>query len=367
MKTTNLVRSIARFWPGKTSAPARFGPGQTDPPAAPPRRGYTLIELVGALALMAIIAAMVTPVVVNQTEIAAVNAETTSLATLNTALVYQVQHNFQIPSATNWAATLGQWLGMPISSVATNANGFQRIYVYDTNGFGSFTLPYTQTTGLTSLPASIRLMLVTSMSTNVPDASGPLSTTEFNAVWNTMPGNIPATWTTNWHGNAGDLLIQRVNLLPLFNHVVLSAVDTNVFGNFVVQSGTNYSAPVYVLTNSPSANWYFQGTVLALYDTNGPASWISSTTIYTNTSAIQTSQTYITCQKSFKTCSTDSNDYNASYHGDSCQAVSDCFDSFILHYNSWCNQGFATGGNSACNQLNQDLNQMNNITYNMCQ
>jgi len=121
-----------------------------------------------------------------------------------------------------------------------------------------------------------------------------------------------------------------------------------------------------------SANsWVFEDQAwrgeLMGWGTNGPASWISSTTIYTNTSAIQTSQTYITCQKSFKTCSTDSNDYNASYHGDSCQAVSDCFDSFILHYNSWCNQGFATGGNSACNQLSQDLNQMNNITYNMCQ
>jgi len=420
MKTKILSQFYARFRPAKSvaggPAPEPFkGAGDPAQPAtAPPetaygptgvlgRLGYTLIELICALAIMVILAAMLVPVAVSQIEIAAVNAETTSLATLNSGLVFGVQHNFQIPCATNWAPVLAQWLGLPATGITTNARGYQRIYVYDTNGFGSLALPYTQTIGLASLPANPRLMLVSSISTNLPDASGPLSTAEFNAIWNTAPGNIPYTWTTNWHGKGADLLIQRINLMPLFDQVILSAVDTNIFGNFVVMSGTNSTTPIYVLTNSPSTNFYIQGTVIGLYDTNnpptqnlesqyvvhacnswvfedqawrgelmgwgtnGPASWLSATLIFTNTTVSQVAQTYITCQKSFKGCQTDYNDGYANYNGDSCQAVSDCFDSFILHYNSWCHQGFSTGGNSACNQLNQDLNQCKSITQNMCQ
>jgi prepilin-type N-terminal cleavage/methylation domain-containing protein len=394
----------------------------------PARAGFTLIEFVGVMAIMAILAASVIGTVVNQMTNAMVTTEATNLSTMNQALVTEILHTYQIPGASNWATSLGSWLLMPSTGVTTNASGFVRGYYYDTNGFGSITLPYTQTNGAPTFPANPRIMMVSSLDGNLPDASGPLSTSEFNAVWNTPANGLPASWTnaSSARLTGPRLLIQRINLLPLFKQVILSAVDTNDFGGFTVQSGTNpITACSFVLTNAPSSAWYLLGTSIGLYDTNynvalqncntnlesqyvvvnnisyvfeahawrglltgwgayGPAPLFLTPMTVTNTdsitnlilvtttvatyttnyiNAVAVAQNYTSQCHNFTTCGNNShNSWHSSDCGESCQS---CCDNFMSDYNSWQRQG--CGGGCTYNNICNDCKTLCDMCGNLSQ
>ena len=300
MKPTNQTRITPRCLPGNHGAgddgPTVLRPQDPSGPAR--RRGFTMIEMIGVLAILAILASMVAqPVISNLTQ-AAVTAEYGNLATLNTALVTGVEHNFTIPGGATWVTNLSSWLMMAPINVATNANGYPRAYVYDLAGFGSIaSLPYTQQNGLANFPTNARVVIVSAMDAYLPPqlTNGPLDTANFNAIWNTSPGSLPNApiWSgTNYSGKGANLVIQSVNLQPLFKQVILSAVDTNDFGGFSVQSGSvaNTVPSVSTLPASTAANfvplfsavnaWYMIGTVINLYDTNNPATTLNLETQY---------------------------------------------------------------------------------------
>jgi hypothetical protein len=316
MKPIKRVGLISQYWPEAkklAGPPVVSGLSEASvagelPPAASRRGGYTIIEFIGVLAIMAILVSMLIPVVLNDLDAAAVTAETANLTTIQNALVFEITHNFEIPGTNEWAPILANSLMIPTGSVTRNARGYNRAYVWDTGGFAGLSLPYFQTNGLAAVPGDPRLMIISSISTNVPIGSGGMDSNDFTAIWNTLPGNIPSSWNTSsnvWNGNAGDLIIQRVNLQPLFCRVVLNAIDTNDFGSVTIQSGLNTSYFMCILTNSlnttnalatvwnlaggllstlgaatltgpaPTSQvpqaftaWYIQGTVLNLYDTN---------------------------------------------------------------------------------------------------
>jgi len=282
---------------------------------------------------------------------------------------------------------------------------------------------------VSTFPANPRIMIVSSLDGNLPDASGPLSTTEFNAVWNTAANGLPSTWTgTNCAKLTGPhLVIQRINLLPLFKQVVLSAVDTNAFGGYTVQSGTNpITACAYVITNAPVNNWYLLGTALGLYDTNynaaagncnlnlesqyvvvnnasfvfeeaawrglltgwgafGPAPLYLTPMTVTNTdsvtnlilvtttvtsyttnyvNAVAVAQNYTTQCHSF--CNLGNNNTHNYYHSGDCgQACQSCCDNFMSDYNSWQCQG--CGGGCTYNNICNDCKTLCDMCGNLSQ
>jgi hypothetical protein len=99
----------------------------------------------------------------------------------------------------------------------------------------------------------------------------PASTNEFNAIWNAGEGSLPAgsPWT-GWSG-AGDLKIQRLNLAPLFVHIVLTsyasfdASSNRVEGRFSIDGGALTNAPDTIVNPIGRDTYFLQNSALNLY------------------------------------------------------------------------------------------------------
>ena len=249
-----------------------------------PQRAFTLIELVGTLAVLAILAATLLPVLVSRTDKAVADQEKATLQTFATALQNNILRNRYIPGSNDWAANLAIEVGANVASVSTNAVLLPRYYLIDpalqigTNAAG--TLPYAQSnlfkaiaaTGQMAPPASPRLMIVSSTATRLPatiiSGSGTPSSTVFSNLWN-WSGNSatpPAGWPANWNNRGYDLQVQRINLAPLFVHLMLNNYPFNasVLGQYAIdQLATNQAFSNPANTNDVDA-YFLQNTLLGL-------------------------------------------------------------------------------------------------------
>src|SRR5947209_7865556 len=121
--------------------------------STPLRRAFTLIELIGVLAILAIIAALLFPLVIKRVDRAAWTKEVTDLGAISNALTLQIIRSKNIPNQTTWAQAVGKWVSRPVSLITTTPRGFTRSFLIDPNlSLPGFSLAYTQTNnvGLTN-------------------------------------------------------------------------------------------------------------------------------------------------------------------------------------------------------------------------
>ena len=232
-----------------------------------PLRAFTLLETVGVMAVIAILAAVIVPVVIKRVDLAAYSAEQANLGNFTNALTQQILLNKNIPSQATWSSAVANWLSLPLSSITNNARRNARAYLIDTGGWLT-AAGYTQTTnGTTAATNSARVMFVSSVGSALPASllsSTPISTTDFNVIWNTSAGQVP-TNSFSWTGAKGaDLLIQRMNLQPLFYQLILNNLDANP--NLACFTADANSSPIPVTNMFMS--YYFDGTVLGLCSSN---------------------------------------------------------------------------------------------------
>ncbi len=228
--------------------------------------GFSLVEMVGVLAIIALLAAALVPVVMKQMDQAALTKETADLRVMSAALQSSILATKTIPTYTNWAPAVSSFAAMSLASVTNTSRGYARAFLIDPNlQIGGAGLPYTQTTNsCTNAPVSARALIVGTLARALPVASGILSSNAFNDLWNTPKGTKPSTWTT-WAGNGQDLVIQRINLAPLFHRVILNNGAVGGTGYFSIDAGGPLAVP------PGAAGWnayYLDGTALGLYDTN---------------------------------------------------------------------------------------------------
>ncbi len=231
------------------------------------RAAFTLIEMVGVLAVVLILASVVFSTTVRQVTLIAGQQESTNLQGYATALQHSALRNRYVPGATDWDAVIAAELGLARSTVSTNACGWPRVFLSDPNlqiGLnGNGTLPYAQTnfpngsvvTNAAGVipPVNPRLVIVSSLGPPLPS----LTSADFTALWNVADGAKPAVspWTT-WTGSGDDLRIQRINLSPLFVRLTLS----NCFPTNRVALDT--------ITNFVTGNldgYFLQSTVVGLW------------------------------------------------------------------------------------------------------
>src|SRR6266568_5854032 len=133
-------------------------------------RAFSLIEMIGVLAVIAILAAALAPSLVRQMDKTAGDQESAALKSFGDALQQSIMRNRYIPSATDWASTVATELGVDTTAVTDSPRRQQRFFLIDPNltiaGAG---LPYTQTSaGSASKPVSPRVMILSSVGTALP-------------------------------------------------------------------------------------------------------------------------------------------------------------------------------------------------------
>ena len=229
------------------------------------QRGFSLIELVGVLAVLAILAAVLAPALLKQTDKVVADRETATLQSFGDAIQRSILRTRGIPSDSNWTNIVAIELGMNVSDVATNPRGQRRAFLIDTNGFSPLSLPYSQGySGAIANPPSPRLMIVSSLGAGLPSAvpnTPRPSTTDFNALWSAAPGTVSGSLWTGWGGKPADVVIQRINLSTLFVGLSLGSNQSPSRCYYSIDSQLNPN-PVAL----PVTNYFLVNSVLGLFN-----------------------------------------------------------------------------------------------------
>ena len=236
-----------------------------------PRRGreaFSLIEIVGVLAVVTIAMLALTPALLKQIDLAAKGSETAALQTIMSGLHDYVCANRRIPAATTFAQDMAAQLGWLLSAVNSNARGNPRCYLVDPAlliGNPAQTLPYVQGINGALPTVSPRVMLVSSLGAALPasvTSGAATNAATFDQVWSSADDAPPTGWTGG--GNWADIRIQRLNLDPLFVPVILNN-DSPTVGHYSIDNTNNHVA----LPSIPFSPYLIVGTKLGLHATDG--------------------------------------------------------------------------------------------------
>jgi prepilin-type N-terminal cleavage/methylation domain-containing protein len=250
-----------------------------------PQRAMTLIEMIGVLTVIAILAGAIIPAALRILDRLASEKETATLRSLGDALKSGILKSRAIPnpgSWSSWASFVATNAGLDVGSVTNTPRNRARIMMVDYGGWLSTNLPYAQpVSGSPSFPGGARFMMVSTMAGSLPVTNGMNNPTEFAGLWNCADRVVPSTgvWA-GWQGKAEDVKVQRIDLTSLFVNLALSTYTSATNGQF----STSGSLPP---TNAPYGNgtsgYFLQGTTLQLYSMSSSGIYVLDHTQMLNT------------------------------------------------------------------------------------
>jgi type II secretory pathway pseudopilin PulG len=236
--------------------------------------------MIGVLAIIAIVAAILTPNLARRISRANGDKEDAALAVLADGLIRSVRTLQTIPGANSWTTNIATQTGLSVNEVryvnpADTASA--RVYLLHpsftpTNTSGTDPL-WTQGTSGAASVTNAKIIIVSShkSSLTLPVSSGRASSTAaFDAIWdwnfNPTTKAPPSGWTGSWTNNGEYLHVQRVNLAPLFHLATFSNLHhpTN-YPYYQIGSATASS----MSSTSILSAYYLEGSMLRVYFTNG--------------------------------------------------------------------------------------------------
>ncbi len=250
-------------------------------------KGFSLLETIGVLAIMAIFAAVVTPNVVKQIQAARQDAEEESISRLADGLSNYVLENRIIPQSGygigTWSASIASQTDLPDQDVYQNDLNCARRYWFDPstniNGLSGGSGLYNQntvtaanlagyTTGSTAAPpVNPRAMIISDTISGCTNNINGVADTDanFNAVWNQASSPLV---------ESKSLKINRINFSQLFKTVTLSnEVPITLPAAFQYKLEGQAGNTTINITSPSSPNIVsfnvIDGTTLYLYDQSG--------------------------------------------------------------------------------------------------
>jgi prepilin-type N-terminal cleavage/methylation domain-containing protein len=363
--------------------PRSGGSVQMRPPGhAPVCRAFTLIEMIGVLAIVAILATIIVSTTTRRLDIAAANLESTTQVRYAAALQASILRNRYIPGTNNWdwATNIAMELGVNTASVTNNARNLPRCFLIDPNA--SLLLPYDQgNNNIPTNPPSLRVMIVSSLSTPLPSfvTTGTPSPIVFSNLWNwsDQSSTPPPGWPASWNNRGNDLVVQRIDLDPLFVHVTLQNYQSTDQGSYSVDrlwtnQVPNASTNGYLLKNSilgllaggslqanqilsRDASFFYIEQVWRGSLNFGPSS--GQTLSVSNAAAM--GAVFAATAGAF----TRSPYSTSATGGMTPPLVVNAMSNFMSAYNSWASAGFLPIGGSHDNATNTQMIMVNDMSY----
>jgi prepilin-type N-terminal cleavage/methylation domain-containing protein len=192
--------------------------------------GFTLIEMIGVIAIMSILAAILAPNALRSLDRAAISAEAETLHNLGEQVKLSFRSNGWIPGMKpvvfpaippSWDQDIGSFADMNSVDILTNKRQIARVYVIE-----PAILPAVPT----------RALLLSSMRSGVP--LGPAATAAaFTAVWNWNTSDLvasppPAGWAAWNTNNIEFLVIERVSVQAIYMTIKLTNNSTTTDAGF---------------------------------------------------------------------------------------------------------------------------------------
>jgi len=183
---------------------------------------FTLLELIGVLAIMSILAAVAVPSTLRILDNAAVRREAEVLRALGDHTRLYVRENGTAPTAATWTSALAPYTDLGAAQLATNPRQVARVFIPETG---------------TPTP---RVILLSCMnpSLTLPSAA-QVTGSRFQTLWDAPEADLPA-WSGWWSGSSAwlagtvadqqsrrdSLVIERINLQPIYRTEFMSVSIT---------------------------------------------------------------------------------------------------------------------------------------------
>ncbi len=208
-----------------------------------PSNGFTLIEMIGVLAVMAILGGIVAPQLIRQLDVAAQDTETTYLQNIADGVELYLRENRSWPA--NLTALSPDYVSIGSTQVAENQRGFPRYFFVHPDSSA-----YSNATGLAAsdLPDA-RFLLIS----NVKADANPTinNSTQFDNWWDTDESTTP------------DLKIYRGHVGKLFHLVSISALGDG--GSYRIDGTTTNSGGGRLTSHG---NYHLVGTPVEFDESN---------------------------------------------------------------------------------------------------
>jgi len=246
-------------------------------------RAFTMMEMIGVLAIISIVAAVLTPNMVRRISRANGEKEDQTLAVLADGLIQSVRTYQAIPGQSSWITNVATTTGLALNEVSRvnpNDSASARVYLIhpsftpSTAAGSGFADPlWTQTSAGASYVTNAKILIISSHKSNLtlPVSSGKASSAAvFDAIWNwnfdQSTKAPPSGWPAGWTGNGEYLHVQRVNLASHFERITFS----NAHYPSVYPSAQFGSAASTTLNSAAAIDaFYLEGTYLRLYKDSG--------------------------------------------------------------------------------------------------